>query len=113
MKFPPLSAFSVPTAPIAVGVAFLILSGASAFAQTAPAARQIDPENPPADLVELAWAYAISTEKPPPMAEDNEKHSLPGTPLTFTRDEILGRVDGVSFQGPPADWYPGDHPKMP
>ncbi|MCB1229138.1 MAG: c-type cytochrome [Verrucomicrobiae bacterium] len=67
----------------------------------------------PDHLVELAWAYAITIEEPPPLPEDDKKHNLPDTPLTFTRDEILGRVDGVMFQGPPADWYPGDHPEMP
>ncbi|MCB1092607.1 MAG: c-type cytochrome [Verrucomicrobiae bacterium] len=72
-----------------------------------------DEETIPDHLKELSWAYAISIENPPPMAEDDLKHSLPGTPLTFNRDEILGRKDGVMFQGPPADWYPGDHPKMP
>lgn len=67
----------------------------------------------PSHLSELAWAYAIDVVKPPPMSEDAEKHGLPGTPLTFTRDEILGRIDGVMFQGAPADWYPNDHPLMP
>jgi len=67
----------------------------------------------PDHLVELAWAYAITIEPPPPLPEDEVKHSLPGTPLTFTRDEIVGRKDGVAFQTAPADWYPGDHPEMP
>lgn len=67
----------------------------------------------PDRLVELAWAYAIDTEVPPPLPEDTKKHSLPDTPLTFTRDDIVGRRDGVKFQTAPADWYPGDHPKMP
>ena len=67
----------------------------------------------PDHLVELAWAYAITIEPPPPLPEDEVKHSLPDTPLTFTRDEIVGRKDGVSFQTAPADWYPGDHPEMP
>jgi cytochrome c553 len=67
----------------------------------------------PDHLVELAWAYAISIEEPPPLPEDTKKHSLPDTPLTFTRDDIVGRKDGVKFQTAPADWYPGDHPEMP
>ncbi len=67
----------------------------------------------PDHLVELAWAYAISTEKPPPLPEDTLKHSLPDTPLTFTREEITGKRNGVAFQDAPADWYPGDHPEMP
>jgi len=72
-----------------------------------------DEKQLPNHLVELAWAYAITIEKPPPLPEDKLKHSLPDTPLTFTRDEILGKIVGAMFQGPPADWYPGDHPKMP
>lgn len=67
----------------------------------------------PDHLVELAWAYAISTEKPPPLPQDTQKHSLPDTPLTFTRDEITGKRNGIAFQAAPADWYPGDHPEMP
>jgi cytochrome c553 len=63
--------------------------------------------------VELAWAYAITIEPPPPLPEDDKKHRLPDTHLTFSRDEIVGRKDGVAFQTAPADWYPGDHPKMP
>jgi cytochrome c553 len=70
-------------------------------------------EKIPDHLVELAWAYAISITPPPPLPPDGGKHSLPDTPLTFTRDEILGRKDGVTFQTAPADWYPGDHPEMP
>ena len=67
----------------------------------------------PDHLVELAWAYAITIEPPPPLPEDDKKHRLPDAPLTFSRDEIVGRKDGVAFQTAPADWYPGDHPKMP
>ncbi len=67
----------------------------------------------PEHLKELAWAYAISTEKPPPLPTAEGKLSLPDTPLTFTRDEIVGRKDGKAFQTAPADWYPGDHPEMP
>ena len=67
----------------------------------------------PDHLRELAWAYAISMEKPPPLPKVEGKLSLPDTPLTFTRDEIAGRKDGKAFQTAPADWYPGDHPEMP
>ena len=67
----------------------------------------------PDHLVELAWAYAITIEPPPPLPEDDKKHRLPDAPRTFSRDEIVGRKDGVAFQTAPADWYPGDHPKMP
>ncbi|MCB1204882.1 MAG: c-type cytochrome [Verrucomicrobiae bacterium] len=101
---PPVSSLSNPAAALLAMVAATVLfSGKAGMAQDAL----------PSHLTELAWAYAIELEKPPPLAEDDKKHGLPDTPLTFTRDEILGRIDGVMFQGPPADWYPGDHPKMP
>lgn len=68
----------------------------------------------PDHLKELAWAYAITINPPPPLAKGGDrKFSLPDTPLTFTRDEILGKKNGKNFQTAPADWYPGDHPKMP
>jgi cytochrome c553 len=67
----------------------------------------------PDHLKDLAWAYAITIKKPPALPEDGKKLSLPDTPLKFTRDQIVGRKDGVAFQTAPADWYPGDHPKMP
>jgi cytochrome c553 len=41
-----------------------------------------------------------------PVPDDGIKRSLPGTPLTFTRNEVF-------FDFGPADWYPGDHPPMP
>ncbi len=105
MKFP-TTAFSI--IPFA-SVVFLAITGSFAYGQT----RTIDRDKLPPDLIDLAWAYAITIEEPPPLPEDTKKHGLPDTPLTFNRDEILGRVDGVMFQGPPADWYPGDHPEMP
>jgi len=67
----------------------------------------------PDHLVELGWAYAITITPPPPLPEDTVKHSLPDTPLTFTREEITGKENGVQFQNAPADWYPQDHPNMP
>lgn len=67
----------------------------------------------PDHLEELAWAYAITITPPPPLPKGVGKQSLPDTPLTFTREEIVGSKDGVSFQTAPADWYPGDHPQMP
>ena len=56
-----------------------------------------------------AWAYAIPL--PPPAgaaapAPDTSIKQLPGSPLTFTRQQIS---DGFG----PADWFPGDHPAMP
>jgi cytochrome c553 len=59
-----------------------------------------------------AWAYAISPAPPPgtpaatPPPPDTSVKHLPGSTLEFTRAQIS---DGFG----PADWYPGDHPKMP
>ena len=57
---------------------------------------------------ELAWAYAISPPAPAatPKVDDGTKYTLPGSDRSFTLDQIRNR------QGP-ADWFPGDHPKMP
>ena len=41
-----------------------------------------------------------------PVPDDGIKRSLPGTDLTFTRNEAY-------FGYGPADWYPDDHPTMP
>jgi cytochrome c553 len=56
-----------------------------------------------------AWAYAIPL--PPPAAApaappDTSIKQLPGSTLSFTRQQIS---DGFG----PADWFPGDHPTMP
>jgi cytochrome c553 len=58
------------------------------------------------------WAYAIPPAPPagaapatPPPPDTSMKH-LPGSTLEFTRAQIS---DGFG----PADWYPGDHPKLP
>jgi cytochrome c553 len=81
--------------------AFLILlalvSIVTAAAQTRPAAM---PD----------WAYAIPAPPPSPpaapAAPDTTPKQLPGSTLTFTRQQIS---DGFG----PADWFPGDHPAMP
>ena len=57
------------------------------------------------------WAYAIPQPppagNPPPAAPvDTSAKQVPGSPLTFTRQQIS---DGFG----PADWFPGDHPVMP
>jgi cytochrome c553 len=57
------------------------------------------------------WAYAIPQPPPagaaPPAATpDTSPKQLPGSTLTFTRQQIS---DGFG----PADWFPGDHPQMP
>ena len=41
-----------------------------------------------------------------PVPDDGIKRTLPGTDLTFTRNEAY-------FGYGPADWYPNDHPVMP
>jgi cytochrome c553 len=56
-----------------------------------------------------AWAYAIPAAPPagaPPSAPDTSQKQLPGSPLSFTRQQIS---DGFG----PADWFPADHPAMP
>jgi len=57
------------------------------------------------------WAYAIPAPPPggaapPAAAPDTSAKQLPGSTLTFTRQQIS---DGFG----PADWFPGDHPNMP
>src|SRR5262249_14105880 len=57
------------------------------------------------------WAYAIPQPPPggtPPAAPPPHPtpRQLPGSGLTFTRSQIS---DGFG----PADWFPGDHPRMP
>jgi cytochrome c553 len=62
------------------------------------------------------WAYAIPPQAPAPAGgrgaaptpppADPTLHKVPGSDLTFTRAQIS---DGFG----PADWFPGDHPKMP
>jgi cytochrome c553 len=59
-----------------------------------------------------AWAYAIppappaGTPPPTPPPPDTTPKTLPGSNLTFTRQQI---ANGFG----PADWFPGDHPPMP
>jgi cytochrome c553 len=59
-----------------------------------------------------AWAYAIPPQRPAgapaptPPPPDTSMKSLPGTTLTFTRQQISNGFG-------PADWFPGDHPTMP
>jgi cytochrome c553 len=56
-----------------------------------------------------AWAYAIPTPAPagaPAAAPDTSMKQVPGSTLSFTRQQI---ADGFA----PADWFPGDHPAMP
>jgi cytochrome c553 len=56
-----------------------------------------------------AWAYAIPLPRPagaPPASRDTAAKQIPGSALTFTRQQI---ADGFA----PADWFPDDHPTMP
>src|SRR5882672_4494438 len=56
-----------------------------------------------------AWAYAIPLPPPagaPAAPADTSMKQLPGSTLSFTRQQIS---DGFG----PADWFPGDHPAMP
>jgi cytochrome c553 len=56
-----------------------------------------------------AWAYAIPQAPPagaPAAPPDTSVKQLPGSALTFTRQQIS---DGFG----PADWFPDDHPTMP
>jgi len=59
-----------------------------------------------------AWAYAIPLARPagapaPPAAPpDTSIKQIPGSTLSFTRQQI---ADGFG----PADWFPADHPAMP
>src|SRR6266566_2056155 len=56
-----------------------------------------------------SWAYAIPAPAPPgapAAAPDTSPKQIPGSTLSFTRQQI---ADGFG----PADWFPGDHPTMP
>jgi cytochrome c553 len=59
-----------------------------------------------------AWAYAIPMAPPagtpaaPAAPPDTAMKQIPGSTLSFTRQQI---ADGFG----PADWFPGDHPTMP
>jgi cytochrome c553 len=59
------------------------------------------------------WAYGFNSPADPPTAlaaypgeDDGALRHLPGSTLTFTLTQIRDRFG-------PADWYPGDHPRMP
>ena len=115
---------------MAVGAALPLAASAILIAQqgtAAPAAAAASV--PPAGL---AWAYGVPPGTPLPgaapaggapgaraggagggaraggAAPDPTLHSVPGSPLQFTRAQITGQ-GGTG----PADWFPGDHPAMP
>ena len=79
-------------ASVVLGVAPLVATGALRAAGEPP-----------------AWAYAIPLAPPagaPVAAPDTSIKQIPGSALTFTRQQI---ADGFG----PADWFPDDHPTMP
>jgi cytochrome c553 len=82
----------------------VLISVAPAIVAQSPTPASTDGKREPP-----AWAYAI----PPPPAPgapaptpDTSMKQLPGSTLSFTRQQIS---DGFG----PADWFPGDHPPMP
>src|SRR5262249_62000965 len=80
------------------------------FAATVAAALAAQAGVPRAAADMPDWAYAIPQPPPAPPATppppDTSAKTLPGSTLTFTRQQIS---DGFG----PADWFPGDHPAMP
>jgi cytochrome c553 len=80
------------------------------FAVVAGAALLGQAGSPRAAAAMPDWAYAIPQPPPAapatPPAPDTSTKTLPGSPLSFTRQQIS---DGFG----PADWFPGDHPAMP
>ena len=109
--------FAAPTVAFAFCAALLYQADTSAQANAAsaptaatqaatPSAQQ-NAAAPPALVVELAWAYAITTGPAAPAPpDDGTKLTLPGADKSFTLDQIRNRMG-------PADWFPGDHPAMP
>jgi cytochrome c553 len=109
-----------------IGALPLVASGVLVAQQGAAPAAPPPPAGsvPPAGM---SWAYGILPNAPlpgaaraggagggaraggaPAPAPDPTMHSVPGSPLQFTRAQITGQ-GGTG----PADWFPGDHPVMP
>ena len=63
-----------------------------------------------ADALYPDWAYGVPTPQNEAVApkDDGTTFTLPGGAGAFTRGQISG-----AGRKAPADWYPGDHPKMP
>ena len=63
------------------------------------------------------WAYAIPAPGQPALPkihEDTKRYSVPGSNLRFTRNKVQGLSDdGKKTRVAPADWFPGEHPRMP
>jgi cytochrome c553 len=69
-----------------------------------------------ADSSRPDWAYAIPVPGQPalPRIHDNDKpYSVPGSKLRFTRNKVQGLSDDGKRRVPAADWFPGEHPRMP
>ena len=83
---------------------FLLAFAASTIFAAGPVAKG-DP--PP-------WAYGFETPPPPgatapppgPANTDQTPRTIPGATAQYSRGQIANRFG-------PADWFPGDHPKMP
>jgi cytochrome c553 len=81
----------------------LLLAAPTLVAQSPAPSHDAVKREPP------AWAYAIPLPAPagaPAPAPDTSMKQLPGSTLSFTRQQIS---DGFG----PADWFPDDHPPMP
>ncbi len=86
-----------------LALALLVLTAPALVAQSPTPASTDGKREPP------AWAYAIPLPPPagaPASTPDTSMKQLPGSTLSFTRQQIS---DGFG----PADWFPEDHPPMP
>jgi len=86
-----------------LALALLALAAPALVAQSPTPASTDGKREPP------AWAYAIPPPPPtgaPAPTPDTSMKQLPGSTLSFTRQQIS---DGFG----PADWFPEDHPPMP
>lgn len=63
------------------------------------------------------WAYAIPVPGQPALPrlhDDSTPYGVPGSKLRFTRNRVQGLSDdGKKSRVAPADWFPGEHPRMP
>jgi cytochrome c553 len=98
-------------------VAFLIAIGALAAIAASVSAQTAAPGWPYGYFAQAGPGEAAPTCADPlrpftcaraaaPVLDDGILRKLPGTDLTFTRNQAY-------FDYGPADWYPGDHPPMP
>lgn len=70
-----------------------------------------------AELPRPDWAYAIPLPGQPALPrlhEDDKPYTVPDSKLRFTRNKVQGLSDdGKRARVAPADWFPGEHPRMP